>query len=95
VIPNPDPLVKAAVLAEALPYMRRYAGRTLVVKYGGHAMLTPELRSAFCQDIVLLDSVGIKPVGMRVSPKIASPTSTNARTTILPLCRTMTRIART
>src|ERR1700730_13301849 len=35
--PNPDAVVKAAVLAEALPYMRRYAGHTLVVKYGGHA----------------------------------------------------------
>ncbi len=34
----PDPVAKAAILAEALPYMRRYAGRTLVVKYGGHAM---------------------------------------------------------
>ncbi|MBV8935539.1 MAG: acetylglutamate kinase, partial [Alphaproteobacteria bacterium] len=37
-IPNPDPVVKATVLAQALPYMRRYAGHTLVVKYGGHAM---------------------------------------------------------
>ena len=47
---------------EALPYIKRFHGKTFVVKYGGHAMLTPELRSAFCQDIVLLDSVGIKPV---------------------------------
>ena len=36
--PSADPVVKAAILAEALPYMRRYAGRTIVVKYGGHAM---------------------------------------------------------
>jgi len=49
-------------LVEALPYIKRFHGKTFVVKYGGHAMLTPELRSAFCQDIVLLDSVGIKPV---------------------------------
>ena len=50
------------MLVEALPYIKRFHGKTFVIKYGGHAMVTPELRSAFCQDIVLLDSVGIKPV---------------------------------
>ena len=45
--PSPDPIVKAAVLAQALPYMRRYAGRTLVVKYGGHAMGDSALGDSF------------------------------------------------
>jgi len=57
-----DVIERVEVLIEALPYIRRFHGKTFVVKYGGHAMLTPDLRSAFCQDIVLLDSVGIKPV---------------------------------
>src|SRR2546421_11780933 len=60
--PSAELIEKARVLHEALPYIRRFAGKTFVIKYGGHAMLTPELRSCFCQDIVLLDSVGIKPV---------------------------------
>jgi len=57
-----DLIARTQVLVEALPYIKRFHGKTFVVKYGGHAMLTPELRRAFCQDIVLLDSVGIKPV---------------------------------
>jgi acetylglutamate kinase len=57
-----DLIARTQVLIEALPYIKRFRGKTFVVKYGGHAMLTPELRSAFCQDIVLLDSVGIRPV---------------------------------
>jgi hypothetical protein len=55
-------IARTQILVEALPYIKRFKGKTFVVKYGGHAMLTPELRSAFCQDIVLLNSVGIKPV---------------------------------
>ncbi|HUC09748.1 MAG TPA: acetylglutamate kinase [Stellaceae bacterium] len=57
---NPDPLAKAAVLAEALPYMRRYAGHTLVVKYGGHAM--GEGGDSFARDVALLKQVGIHPI---------------------------------
>jgi acetylglutamate kinase len=57
---EPDPVAKAAVLAEALPYMRRYAGHTLVVKYGGHAM--GEGGDSFARDVVLLKQVGIHPV---------------------------------
>jgi acetylglutamate kinase len=53
---------KAEVLVEALPYIRRFRGKTFVIKYGGHAMLTPELRQAFAQDIVLLAAVGINPI---------------------------------
>ena len=59
---NPDPTVKAAVLAEALPYMRRYAGRTLVVKYGGHAMGDSTMGDPFARDVVLLKQVGINPI---------------------------------
>jgi acetylglutamate kinase len=61
-IPNPDAVVKAAVLAEALPYMRRYAGHTLVVKYGGHAMGGSGLGDSFARDVVLLKQVGINPI---------------------------------
>ncbi|HZU89668.1 MAG TPA: acetylglutamate kinase [Stellaceae bacterium] len=56
-----DPLVKAAILAEALPYMRRYAGCTIVVKYGGHAM-SDAAGHSFARDVVLLQQVGIKPI---------------------------------
>jgi acetylglutamate kinase len=50
------------LLSEALPYMRRYAGATFVVKYGGHAMGNPELADLFARDIVLLKQVGINPI---------------------------------
>jgi len=60
-IPNPDPVAKATVLAEALPYMRRYAGHTLVVKYGGHAM-GDRSGDSFARDVVLLKQVGINPI---------------------------------
>jgi acetylglutamate kinase len=60
--PNPDPVAKATVLAEALPYMRRYAGRTIVVKYGGHAMGDSTSGDWFARDVVLLKQVGINPI---------------------------------
>ncbi len=53
---------KAQTLSEALPYMRRYAGSTFVVKYGGHAMGEEELARGFARDVVLLRQVGIHPV---------------------------------
>lgn len=59
---EPRGLAKAEVLIEALPYLQRYAGRTFVVKYGGHAMGDPELARDFAEDIVLLKAVGINPV---------------------------------
>ncbi len=55
-------LEKAVMLAEALPYMRRYAGRTVVVKYGGHAMGESARAEEFAHDIVLMKQVGINPV---------------------------------
>lgn len=59
---TPHDLTKAETLIEALPYLQRYAGKTFVVKYGGHAMGDPELAHDFAQDIVLLKAVGINPV---------------------------------
>ncbi len=56
------PVEKADVLLEALPYIRRFAGKVLVVKYGGHAMENIELKDSFAQDVVLLKYVGMHPV---------------------------------
>ena len=52
----------AAILMEALPYIQKYAGKTIVVKYGGNAMTDPALQQSFARDIVLLKQVGINPV---------------------------------
>ena len=60
--PSPAMLAKAETLTEALPYLQRYAGKTFVVKYGGHAMGDPELARDFAEDVVLLKAVGINPV---------------------------------
>jgi acetylglutamate kinase len=65
--PLTDPRVadageKAAVLAEALPYIREFSGKTVVVKYGGHAMDDPALADLFAQDVVLMRLVGMNPV---------------------------------
>ncbi len=67
-MPAPSPPVsaqaadRASVLVEALPYLRQFRGATVVVKYGGNAMTEPELARQFAADIVLLASVGIRPV---------------------------------
>jgi len=50
------------VLSEALPYLQRFAGQTVVVKYGGAAMKSEELKAAVIRDVVLLSTVGIRPV---------------------------------
>src|SRR5579872_4896411 len=52
----------AATVAEALPYMRQFAGETFVVKYGGHAMGDEKTAAQFAADIVLLKQVGINPI---------------------------------
>jgi acetylglutamate kinase len=52
----------ARVLTEALPYIRRFAGKTMVIKYGGNAMVEPRLKDGFARDIVLLKLVGLNPV---------------------------------
>lgn len=53
---------KAATLIEALPWIQRFAGTTMVIKYGGNAMVNEELRRAFAEDVVFLHHVGIHPV---------------------------------
>ena len=55
-------LQKASVLAEAMPYIREFTGRTVVIKYGGHAMDDPALADLFAQDVVLMRLVGMNPV---------------------------------
>ncbi|MFT3921189.1 MAG: acetylglutamate kinase [Myxococcales bacterium] len=54
-----DLIAKAATLHEALPYIRRFHGRTVVIKYGGHAMIDPGLQQSFARDVVLMRYVGI------------------------------------
>jgi acetylglutamate kinase len=55
-------LEKAGILVEALPYIRKFHGKTIVIKYGGHAMLNEELKKAVMQDIILMKLVGMHPV---------------------------------
>ena len=63
VVAGPAPAqLQAKILSEALPYMQRYDRKTVVVKYGGHAMGDPELASSFARDIVLLKQAGVNPV---------------------------------
>ncbi len=57
-----DAIHVAEVLSEALPYIRRFVGKTLVIKYGGNAMESEELKTGFARDIVLMKAVGINPV---------------------------------
>ncbi len=54
--------LKAKILAEALPYIRRFHGKTIVIKYGGNAMTEEKLKHSFASDVVLLKLVGINPV---------------------------------
>ncbi len=56
------PPAQAQILAQALPYIRKYHGKTMVIKYGGNAMTDPALQKAFAEDVVLLKLVGINPV---------------------------------
>ena len=59
---KPAPAIKAGVLAEALPYIKRFHDRTIVVKYGGNAMTDDNLKQCFARDVVLLKLVGMNPV---------------------------------
>jgi len=60
--PQIAPQLKADILSEALPYIRRFHGKTIVVKYGGNAMVDQNLKEAFAHDVVLLKLVGMNPV---------------------------------
>jgi acetylglutamate kinase len=53
---------KAQTLAEALPYIKRFFDKTIVIKYGGNAMTEPQLKESFASDVVLLKLVGMNPV---------------------------------
>src|SRR5512135_2080623 len=53
---------KAKTLMEALPYLRRFSGKTIVIKYGGHAMADETLKKSFALDVILLKFIGINPV---------------------------------
>lgn len=57
-----DAINTAKVLSEALPYIQRFSGKTIVVKYGGNAMTEPHLKNGFARDIVLLKQVGLQPI---------------------------------
>ena len=57
-----DLIDKAEVLVEAMPYIRRFANSTIVLKYGGSAMTDPALRASFARDVVLLKYIGLRPV---------------------------------
>jgi len=60
--PSYSSTVKADVLSEALPYIRRFHGKTVVVKYGGNAMIEEDLQRSFAHDVVLLKLVGLNPI---------------------------------
>ena len=60
--PGFEPERRARALVEALPYIQRFQGAVVVIKYGGHAMTDPALASSFARDIVLVRSVGLHPV---------------------------------
>ena len=69
---------RAQVLTQALPYIKQYAGKTVVIKYGGNAMISEELKAAVMEDIVLLSTVGIHVVlemCIRDSPRASSTCS--------------------
>lgn len=57
-----SPQLKAEILSEALPYIRRFHGKTIVIKYGGNAMTDEKLQAAFAHDVVMLKLVGMNPV---------------------------------
>lgn len=59
---QPQWLEQAKLLSEALPYMKRYSDKTVVIKYGGHAMGDPEMAKLFARDVVLLRQVGLNPI---------------------------------
>ena len=57
-----EEIAKAKVLVESLPYMREFSGSTVVIKYGGHAMVEEELKRSFALDVILMKHIGINPV---------------------------------
>ena len=82
------PTDKAAVLVEALPYIRRFFDKTIVIKYGGSAMSDPELRASFAVDVVLLKYIGLRPVIVHGGgPQIGDRKSTRLNSSHVSLSR--------
>src|SRR5512140_512162 len=72
-----NPSQKAGILSEALPYLRAFHGKTLVIRFGGHAMADPALKANFARDVALLRLVGMKPIvvhggGWRIDELLAT-----------------------
>src|ERR1700759_2772731 len=70
------PRDKAEILSQALPYIRKFHGKTIIIKYGGNAMTEPALQQDFAEDVVLLKLVGLTPVvvhggGPQMRPQVA------------------------
>ena len=97
---NMDAELRADILVEALPYIQEYYGQTVVVKYGGNAMINNELKDAVIHDLVLLNLVGVKVVivhgggpeindMLKKSARRASSSTVCATPTVRPwtLCR--------
>ncbi len=57
-----EALQKAKVLIEALPYIKKFAGKTIVIKYGGHAMVDENLKETFAKDVILMKYIGLNPI---------------------------------
>ena len=72
-----DPATSANVLVEALPYIQEYYGQTVVVKYGGNAMINEELKDAVIHDLVLLNLVGVKVVVVHGGGKCSKRSARN------------------
>ena len=87
-----DPATSANVLVEALPYIQEYYGQTVVVKYGGNAMINEELKDAVIHDIVLLSLVGVRVVVVHGGgPEISEMLKKSARNPALStVCATPT-----
>ena len=72
-------LPKAAALVEALPWLKTFSGRTIVVKYGGNAMTSPELQQAFAEDVVFLRYAGVRVVVVQIRARALSSTGCRGR----------------
>ena len=89
---NIAPREKAEILAQALPYIRKFHGKTLVIKYGGNAMTDPALQADFAEDVVLLKLVGMNPVVVHGGgPQIE--TALNSVTTAAALVKAWPEVA--
>ena len=87
---TPDLRSRVGVLLEALPYIREFAGDTIVIKYGGAAMTSPELKASFARDVALLKLVGMNPVIVCVSHAPSLPRAARGRAPYVSIRRRWT-----